>query len=68
MTKGLIKSIKVKNVIHRKMRRTKDLNRKEDLFNKYKAYKNKIVKLTRLSKANHFNQFFIDNKASLLKV
>ena len=68
MTKGLIKSIKVKNVIHGKMRRAKDLNRKEDLFNKYKTYKNKITKLTRLSKANHFNQFFIDNKANLLKV
>ena len=40
------------------MRRAKDLIRKEELSNTYKTYKNKILKLTLLSKANHFNRFF----------
>ena len=67
ITKGLTKSIKIKN-IHRKMRRAKDLIRKEELSNTYKTYKNKILKLTQLSKANHFNRFVIENKTNLLKV
>ena len=46
ITKGLTKSIKIKNVIRRKMRRAKDLIRKEELSNTYKTYKNKILKLT----------------------
>ena len=50
------------------MRRAKDLIRKEELSNTYKTYKNKILKLTRLSKANNFNRFFIENKTNLLKV
>ena len=50
------------------MRRAKDLMRTEELSNTYKTYKNKILKLTRLSKANHFNRFFIENKTNLLKV
>ena len=68
ITKGLTKSIKIKNIIHRKMRRATDLIRKEDLSNTYKTYKNKILKLTRLSKANHFNRFFTENKTNLLNV
>ena len=50
------------------MRRSKDPIRKEELSNTYKTYKNKILKLTRLSKANHYNRFFIENKTNLLKV
>ena len=48
--------------------RAKDLIRKEELSNTYKTYKNKILKLTRLSKAYHFNLFFTENKTNLLKV
>ena len=68
ITKGLIASIKKKNVIHRKMCRTKNPVAKEELNIKYKMYKNKILKLTRLSKANHFNNYFSENKTNLLKV
>ena len=68
ITKGLTKSIKIKNVTHEKMRRAKDPIRKEELHNTYKTHKNKITKLTRLSKANHYNCFFIENKTNLLKV
>ena len=68
ITKGLTKSIRMKNETHRKMRRAKNPIRKEELHNLYKTYKNKITKLTRLSKANHFNLFFTENKTNLLKV
>ena len=68
ITKGLTKSIKIKNVTHEKMRRAKDPIRKEELHNTCKTYKNTITKLTRLSKANHCNRFFTENKTNLLKV
>ena len=68
MTKGLITSIKNKNIIHRKMLRAKDPTRKQELKEKYKTYKNRLAKLTRNSKANHFNKFFYQNKSNLLKV
>ena len=67
ITKRLTKSIKIKNVKHEKMRRPKDSIRKEELRNTYTTYKNKIAKLIRLSKANHYNRFFIENKTIFLK-
>ena len=67
ITKGLTKSIKIKNIIHRKMRRAKDLIRNEELSNTYKTYKNNILKLTQLSKANHFNRFLLKTRQTSLK-
>ena len=66
-TKGLVKSIKVKNVMYRKMMRARDPIRKENLHKHFKDYKNRLTKLSRLSKANHYNNFFIENKNNLLK-
>ena len=68
ITKELTKSIKIKNVTHEKLSRAKDQIRKEELRNIYKTCKNKITKFTRLSKANHYNRFFIENKTNFLKV
>ena len=68
MTKGLITSIKNKNIIHQKMLRAKDPTRKQELQEKHKTCKNRLTKLTRNSKANHFNNFFYQNKSNLLKV
>ena len=50
------------------MLRAKDPTRKQELKEKYKTYKNRLTKLTRNSKANHFNNFFYQNKSNLLKV
>ena len=50
------------------MLRAKDPTRKQELKEKYKTYKNRLTKLTRDSKANHFNNFFYQNKSNLLKV
>ena len=43
----------------------KDPLHKEELANKVKNYKNTILKLTRKSKANHFNKYFHDNKLNI---
>ena len=67
ITKGLLKSIETKNRLHRKISRTKDPLKREELINKVKTYKKYILHLTRKSKANHFNNFFQENKLNLFK-
>ena len=49
------------------MRRMKDITRKTELEETVRYYKNNIVKITRTSKANHYNNFFKENKLNLLK-
>ena len=67
MTQGILKSIAVKNRLHRKMCKVKDIMRKTELEKKVKHYKNNLVKLTRTSKSNHYNNFIKENKLNILK-
>ena len=67
LTSGILKSIEIKNRLHKRMCRAKDPLHKEELAIKVKNYRNTILKLTRKSKANHFNKYFQDNKLSLFK-
>ena len=46
---------------------TKYVMKKPELEKKVKRYKNNLVKLTRTSKANHYNNFFKENKLNFLK-
>ena len=46
---------------------TKSPLKREELVNKVKTYKKYILSLTRKSKANHFNNFFQENKLNLFK-
>ena len=56
-TQDTLKSIAVKNRLHRKMCRTKDVIRKTEMVKKVKHYKYSLVNLTRTSKANHHKSF-----------
>ena len=67
MTKGILKSIAIKNRLHKKMCRSKDPLNKKELEAKVKNYKKVLLKLTRNSKGNHFNNFFHYNKLNLFK-
>ena len=46
---------------------SKDPLNKKELETKVKNYKQVLLKLTRNSKANHFNNFFCENKLNLFK-
>ena len=46
---------------------SKDPLNKKELEIKVKNYKKVLLKLTRNSKANHFNNFFRENKLNLFK-
>ena len=67
MTKAILKLIAIKNRLHKKMCRSKDPLNKKELEAKVKNYKKVLLKLTRSSKANHFNNFFRENKLNLFK-
>ena len=62
ITKGIRKSIHVKNMLHHKFCKSKDEERKAELHSRYKTYKNLLVKLTRKSKDSHYKKFFEENK------
>ena len=68
ITKGILKSIEKKNRIYRKSNRTKNATKKEELHNLFKSYRNSLNKIARLSKVNHYKNFFEDNKSMLNKV
>ena len=67
ITQGILKSIAVKSRLHRKRKRMKDITRKTELEEKVRYYKNNLLKITRTSKANRYNNFFKENKLNLLK-
>ena len=68
ITKGILTSINAKNRIYRKLCRTKNPIRKEELYNSFKIYRNMLNKITRHSKANHYRHFFEENKNKAIKI
>ena len=64
LTSGILKSIEIKNRLHKRMCRAKDPLHKEELAIKVKNYRNTILKLTR---TNHFTKYFQDNKFNIFK-
>ena len=68
ITKGIRKSIKIKNYLKKKSCKTKDPTKKAELDAKHKKYKNLLTKLTRKSKDSHYKTFFNENKNSALKI
>ena len=67
LTSSILKSIEIKNRLHKRMCRSKDPLHKEELAIKVQNYRNTILKLTQKSKANHFNKYFQDNELNIFK-
>ena len=61
ITQGILNSIKIKDKLHRKYIKAKDQNVKNNCFLKFKSYRNKIANLLKISKKNHYNDYFNDN-------
>ena len=66
-TTGPVKLIESKNKLYKNMCRTKDTLNRQKLEIKVKICEKYILKLTRQSKVNHFNNFFQENKLNLFK-
>lgn len=58
MTKGLLKSIRNKDLLHYKLKRETNQAKKEDLEKKYKSYRNRLNTLIRLAKKMHWKKYF----------
>ena len=67
LTSGILKSVEIKSRLHKRICRAKNPLDKEELANKVKNYRNTILKLTRKSKANHFCNYFRDNRLNIFK-
>ena len=68
ITKGIRKSIQIKNYLQKKSCKTKDSTKKAELDAKHKKYKNLLTNLTRKSKDSHYKVFFNENKNNALKI
>ena len=49
------------------MCRTKNLTKRKIIEQQFKTYKNNLLKLTRASKFNHYNNYFQENRLNLFK-
>ena len=67
ITKDTLKSICNKNRLYKKMCHSKDPSKRNETETKVKNYKKHLLKLTRASKVNHYNKFFLENKLNLFK-
>ena len=67
LTKGILQSIRQKNVLYRKFIRTKDLTKRELLLQNFKFYKNTIHKLTRVNKSDYRKRYFKEHKNNFRK-
>ena len=68
ITKGLLASISVRDSILSDLNNTSDPDLKTFLHGRYKFYRNKIVSLIRLSKRNHYSDYFRTNNTNLRKI
>ena len=67
LTKGIITSIKKKNIIYKKFIKAKNSAEKTISYNEFKHYRNLVTKLSRISKAKHYHHYFSDHKKNMLK-
>ena len=67
ITKGILKSIKNKNKEYKKMCRTKDLNKRKEIEQEFKTYKNNLLKPTRTSEFNYYNNISRRTELTYLK-
>ena len=67
ITKGLLKSINVKNKLYKKWLKLRTLSKILEPGDKVKAYKANLTKLIRINKTKHHNNCYLENKKNLLK-
>ena len=67
ITKEILNSINNKSRIYRKYIRAKEPNKKINLYNDFKSYRNLYYKILKSSKARHYQEVFETNKLNLRK-
>ena len=59
--KGILTLINNKNKTYRKCCRAKGQNRKHELHTRFKQYRNSLSSIIKISKTNHYHQYFTTN-------
>ena len=65
LTKGILKSIEVKNKTYKQFCKSTDPLKKNELHIKFKTYRNSVVNLTHQCKEDYFKSYFENNKKKL---
>ena len=68
LTKGIMTSVKKKNILYRKFIRARRDQEKTILYNQFKTYRNTINKLTKITKEKHYQKYFHEHKRICLKL
>ena len=67
LTKGIMTSVKKKNILYRKFIRARRDEEKTTLYNQFKTYRNTINEPTKVSKGKHYQKYFREHRKNMLK-
>ena len=65
LTKGILKSVKTKNYLYKKLCKTNFKN--QDLYDRYRQYRNKLTYLKQQSKSNYYHKVLQSSKGDIKK-
>ena len=68
ITKGILCSIKKRDIIFRQLRKCQNQERKNNLQTRYRLYRNQIVSLIKSSKKIYMRNYFMANSRNMRKV
>jgi len=67
ITPGILASMRTRDQLHKNFLKENILDKKEDLFNQYKKYRNMIISLIRKSKRKYYFDFFNKHNTNIKK-
>ena len=65
ITPGIVNSIKKREKLLRQYIKTTEPNLKNELYNEYKKFRNKLVAIIRKRKKHHFQTYFTENAKNI---
>ena len=68
LTSGILRSIQIRDLLHKQFLKEKDPNKKNNLFNKYKRRRNIITYLIRIAKDTYHKSLFDENINDMKKM
>ena len=67
ITRGILVSMKKRDNLYKLLSSEKDQNKKHEIFEIYKQYRNLIVTLLKQSKKNYYSSYFVENQNNIKK-
>ena len=67
ISQGILKSIKERDKIYKNFTTETVKARKDELYKKYKTYRNRIITLTRKNKNKYYSEYFLEHNANIKK-